>query len=203
MSQKELRPLFISLFISPQRAGPASQVAGSVVTTTHKRRAASTPPAMAKKAKKGMPQKVSGTHKASVLPFLAATEIRIAEQDSDRPLGPVSLRWIATEGKEAEWDAIQWDAVSGMRLFEMKERMMSAAVGQQQPQNPIRDEALRNQLLARRNRLEAVLPQAPPAKFQELLGEIDAALERMEAGTFGICETCHNSSRTIGFYSIR
>ena len=71
--------------------------------------------------------------------------------------------------------------------------MMSAGVSQQQPQNPIRDDALRNQLLARRNRLEAVLPQAPLAKFQELLGEIDAALERMEAGTFGICETCHDT----------
>jgi sigma-B regulation protein RsbU (phosphoserine phosphatase) len=71
--------------------------------------------------------------------------------------------------------------------------MMSAAVGQQQPQNPIRDEALRNQLLVRRNRLAAVLPQAPPGKFHELLGEIDAALERMETGTFGICETCHDT----------
>jgi hypothetical protein len=57
--------------------------------------------------------------------------------------------------------------------------MMSSAVSHQHPQNPIRDEALRNQLLARRNRLEVVFPQAPPAKFQELLCEIDAALERM------------------------
>ena len=70
---------------------------------------------------------------------------------------------------------------------------MAAAVNQQEPQNPIRDQALKNQLLARRNRLEALVPQAPPAKFRELLGEIDAALDRMEAGTFGICETCHDS----------
>jgi phosphoserine phosphatase RsbU/P len=68
-----------------------------------------------------------------------------------------------------------------------------STVSQPQPQNPIRDAALRNQLLARRNRLEAVLLQAPPPKFQELLGEIDAALERMEAGSFGVCETCHES----------
>jgi sigma-B regulation protein RsbU (phosphoserine phosphatase) len=70
---------------------------------------------------------------------------------------------------------------------------MSTAVSSQRPENPIRDAAIRNQLVARRNRLEAVLQQAPPPKFQELLKEIDAALERMEAGTFGICETCHDS----------
>jgi phosphoserine phosphatase RsbU/P len=73
------------------------------------------------------------------------------------------------------------------------EFMMSPAVSPQQPQSPIRDAALRNQLLARRDRLEAVLRKAPPPKFQEMLKEIDAALERMEAGTFGICETCHDT----------
>ena len=48
---------------------------------------------------------------ASVLPFPTVTQIRITEQDSDRPLGPVSLRWIATEGKEAESDVMPWDAL--------------------------------------------------------------------------------------------
>jgi sigma-B regulation protein RsbU (phosphoserine phosphatase) len=51
---------------------------------------------------------------------------------------------------------------------------------------------LRDQLLARRRRLES----APrPAELQDgivqLLKEVDAALARMEAGTYGLCEACH------------
>jgi sigma-B regulation protein RsbU (phosphoserine phosphatase) len=57
--------------------------------------------------------------------------------------------------------------------------------------NGIRDVALRDQLLNRRERLQTALPAVPSAeRIQELLGEVDAALERMEAGTFGRCETC-------------
>jgi sigma-B regulation protein RsbU (phosphoserine phosphatase) len=70
---------------------------------------------------------------------------------------------------------------------------MATATGQQHPLNPIRDAALRQQLLARRKRLEDLLPQVPPQRFQHVLAELDAALERMEAGTFGVCETCHDS----------
>lgn len=70
---------------------------------------------------------------------------------------------------------------------------MATATGQQHPLNPIRDAALRQQLLARRKRLEDLLPRVPPQRFQNVLEELDAALERMEAGTFGICETCHDS----------
>jgi sigma-B regulation protein RsbU (phosphoserine phosphatase) len=40
------------------------------------------------------------------------------------------------------------------------------------------------------------LVQAPPAShtrdIEHLIEEIDAALERMTAGTFGLCETCHD-----------
>jgi len=58
--------------------------------------------------------------------------------------------------------------------------------------HPIRDAALQKQLLNRRERLRAALPGvAPPEPLVKLLQELDAALERMDAGTYGLCETCH------------
>lgn len=51
---------------------------------------------------------------------------------------------------------------------------------------------LREQLLDRRGRVEqaaAAAPAAPP-DLRRLLQEIDAALQRMDLGTFGRCETC-------------
>jgi phosphoserine phosphatase RsbU/P len=60
--------------------------------------------------------------------------------------------------------------------------------------NPVRDAALRKQLFARRQRLQVSLPSVDTApKLLDLLQEVDAALERMNAGTFGICDTCHDS----------
>lgn len=51
----------------------------------------------------------------------------------------------------------------------------------------------REQLLDRRHKLEAVVAVAGQAdEVTRLLGEIDAALDRIHAGTFGICETCHD-----------
>jgi sigma-B regulation protein RsbU (phosphoserine phosphatase) len=59
-------------------------------------------------------------------------------------------------------------------------------------QSAVRDAALQTQLTIRRERLRGVLPNARSSgPLQELLGQVDAALERMEQGTFGICETCH------------
>jgi RNA polymerase-binding transcription factor DksA len=56
----------------------------------------------------------------------------------------------------------------------------------------ITESFLRDQLLARRQRLQSA---APPADLQpgimQLLNEVDAALARMEAGTYGLCEACH------------
>jgi sigma-B regulation protein RsbU (phosphoserine phosphatase) len=71
--------------------------------------------------------------------------------------------------------------------------MEQTAMSQQPTSSPFRDAALRNQLVARRQRLEAVMPKIPTQHLDQLLHELDAALERMEAGTFGICETCHDS----------
>jgi phosphoserine phosphatase RsbU/P len=51
---------------------------------------------------------------------------------------------------------------------------------------------IRDQLQARRERLRALMPNLPaPAALAEFLREIDAALERIDAGVFGVCETCH------------
>ena len=62
-----------------------------------------------------------------------------------------------------------------------------------QSSNSVRDGALRQQLLTRRQRLQT-LPHdhSHTAPVQRLLHEVDAALARMDAGTFGICETCHD-----------
>jgi sigma-B regulation protein RsbU (phosphoserine phosphatase) len=52
---------------------------------------------------------------------------------------------------------------------------------------------LHPQLLDRRRRLEAVRAAQPAsADLARLLEEVDAALERVAQGAFGICETCHD-----------
>ncbi len=59
--------------------------------------------------------------------------------------------------------------------------------------NRIRDAALNQQLKTRRERLQkAIAGTRQTAELQGLLDDVDAALERMEAGTFGLCETCHD-----------
>jgi sigma-B regulation protein RsbU (phosphoserine phosphatase) len=50
----------------------------------------------------------------------------------------------------------------------------------------------RSQLLDRRDRVQAARTAHPEsAEFARLLEEIDAALDRMDGGTFGLCEVCH------------
>jgi len=53
---------------------------------------------------------------------------------------------------------------------------------------------LRSELERRHSRLESAL-QSPAAdsSLSNLLSEVDAALARMDAGTFGLCETCHDT----------
>lgn len=49
------------------------------------------------------------------------------------------------------------------------------------------------QLRERRARLESVARGgARPPEVSRLLAEVDAALERLEQGSFGVCETCHD-----------
>jgi sigma-B regulation protein RsbU (phosphoserine phosphatase) len=53
--------------------------------------------------------------------------------------------------------------------------------------------ALKDQILVRRERLQ--LAQARPgaaAQVEGLLREVDAALARLDAGSFGVCETCQD-----------
>jgi len=52
----------------------------------------------------------------------------------------------------------------------------------------------REQLLDRREKLNTVLSRTPASPhLHSLLDQVDAALERIEEGSFGICEYCHDS----------
>jgi phosphoserine phosphatase RsbU/P len=52
----------------------------------------------------------------------------------------------------------------------------------------------RTQLETRRNRLQELLPHANgDGAIAALLENVDAAIERLGAGTFGLCESCHDT----------
>jgi sigma-B regulation protein RsbU (phosphoserine phosphatase) len=52
---------------------------------------------------------------------------------------------------------------------------------------------LHGQLMTRRERLEQALRASPrESALADLLRQVDAALERMAQGTYGLCETCHD-----------
>ena len=58
----------------------------------------------------------------------------------------------------------------------------------------ITDSFLRDQLLARRQKLKSTAETVGlKSGIAELLGEVDAALARMETGTYGFCDECHDS----------
>jgi sigma-B regulation protein RsbU (phosphoserine phosphatase) len=53
---------------------------------------------------------------------------------------------------------------------------------------------LHSQLEERKRRLETVVAQSPrDANIEALLREVDSALDRFAAGTYGLCETCHDT----------
>ena len=53
---------------------------------------------------------------------------------------------------------------------------------------------LQEQLVDRRHRLEeAVTHEGFESEYARLLGEVDAALQRFEQGTFGVCEECQGA----------
>jgi phosphoserine phosphatase RsbU/P len=53
---------------------------------------------------------------------------------------------------------------------------------------------LQNQLEARKRRLEQAIALAPQSgSLANLLREVDAALDRMDKGTYGFCENCHDT----------
>ena len=55
----------------------------------------------------------------------------------------------------------------------------------------VKDTALRGQLLDRRQKLQSAISEYDTNEHLEnLLHEVDSALEKMDKGTFGLCETC-------------
>jgi sigma-B regulation protein RsbU (phosphoserine phosphatase) len=59
------------------------------------------------------------------------------------------------------------------------------------------DDVFREQLRNRRSKLETAATQvADPAPLRHLLAEVDEALERIDAGNFGLCEVCHDPVET-------
>jgi sigma-B regulation protein RsbU (phosphoserine phosphatase) len=57
----------------------------------------------------------------------------------------------------------------------------------------ISDGYFKTELETRRRRLTSAIETFPTAEITNLLAEVDSALERLAVGTFGICETCHDS----------
>jgi sigma-B regulation protein RsbU (phosphoserine phosphatase) len=58
----------------------------------------------------------------------------------------------------------------------------------------IADNFMRGQLVERRNRLQLAVGESDNAsRYARLLAEVDAALARIEDGSYGICESCHES----------
>ncbi len=56
---------------------------------------------------------------------------------------------------------------------------------------------VRAQLESRRRKLQALLPGAQgDSAILGLLDSVDAAIQRLEAGTFGLCESCHDTIET-------
>jgi sigma-B regulation protein RsbU (phosphoserine phosphatase) len=56
---------------------------------------------------------------------------------------------------------------------------------------------LRARLLDRRRRLETALSDfEETSQITRLLNEVDSALQRMDVGTYGLCEVCHDSIET-------
>lgn len=54
------------------------------------------------------------------------------------------------------------------------------------------ERAIRDDLMVRRERLEAALERpVEEGQLRALLAEVDAALDRLEQGTYGLCEQCH------------
>src|SRR5512147_1768858 len=49
---------------------------------------------------------------------------------------------------------------------------------------------LRDQLLERRQKLETAVARTQTANLLQLLEQVDKALERVNAGTYGVCEAC-------------
>jgi sigma-B regulation protein RsbU (phosphoserine phosphatase) len=54
-------------------------------------------------------------------------------------------------------------------------------------------QTVRSDLIVRRERLESVIERNDSEQLTELLAQVDQALHRIDNGTLGICEVCHDS----------
>lgn len=61
------------------------------------------------------------------------------------------------------------------------------------PASTVAAHTFRPQLLERRARLQAAGDSVSAAYLNDLIAEIDAALQRIDNGTYGICESCHDT----------
>jgi sigma-B regulation protein RsbU (phosphoserine phosphatase) len=61
---------------------------------------------------------------------------------------------------------------------------------------PVPELHIREELLTRRSKLDAVRARGATFTVEHLIAQVDAALGRLEAGTFGICQTCHEPIET-------
>lgn len=51
---------------------------------------------------------------------------------------------------------------------------------------------LRDQLMERQQKLNSAISLSDSAQLKSLLREVDSALERLELGSYGLCEVCHD-----------
>lgn len=70
----------------------------------------------------------------------------------------------------------------------------------EQAKGPILDPYLRQQLEVRREQLKTMMSEAPSERaaankveLSNLLHQVDSAIQRMDAGTYGICDVCHET----------
>lgn len=59
--------------------------------------------------------------------------------------------------------------------------------------SPSAGRTFRPQLLERRARLQAAAASVSAAYLNHLIAEIDSALQRIDTGSYGLCETCHDA----------
>ncbi|MGB9455057.1 MAG: SpoIIE family protein phosphatase [Bryobacteraceae bacterium] len=59
--------------------------------------------------------------------------------------------------------------------------------------SPSTSHTFRPQLLERRTRLQAAATTVSAAYLSDLIAEIDSALRRIDTGTYGLCEACHDT----------
>jgi sigma-B regulation protein RsbU (phosphoserine phosphatase) len=66
--------------------------------------------------------------------------------------------------------------------------------GEDEKMNTIRKTDLRHRLLNRRQRLQSAMGEFEETEqVMRLLQDVDSALERMNSGTYGLCEVCHEA----------